>query len=174
MSKLDYKIEEKINTHTLAGIGLIIIGSISVIFPYFFTRAIVYIVGAVLLIAGFALGFLYLTTKGERKSVMVKGLGLMALGLMSLMCPVLGAKAFTIVLMLFFFFSAITNFILARSIKSQAGASAAILTGILSLLLDALIIMGWQETTQFFIGVFVGVLFIADGMVFILVGKVEE
>ena len=171
MSNLDYRIEGRINRNVLAGIMLIIIGTLGILFPFKFSRAVVYIAGALMLIAGILMGFLYLSTQGKRKSYMLKALVLMTLGFIALMCPILGAKIFVGVLIVFFLFAGITNFILAKSIKNQPGYKAAIAVGILSLLLDVILIMGWQTTSQFFLGVFLGILLFSDGLVFLRMGK---
>jgi len=174
MNKLDYKIEGRINRNVLTGISFIILGAIALIFPFAFTRGVVYLVGAIMLGAGIIVGFSFFLSQGKGKIELVKSLVLMTFGFISLMFPILGAKIFVGILMLFFFFSAITNFMLARSIKRQPGYRSAIITGSLFLILDLILIMGWQVTTQFFLGVFLGILFISDGFVFIRIGKARR
>ncbi len=174
MSKLSYRIEERINSHHIGGIILLIIGIFAIIFPYLFSRAIIYLVGIALLLAGLSQGFIYFTHPEGRGALLLKSLILISLALVSFFSPVLGLKILTAVLMLFFFFAAITNFMLARSIKTQKGTGMAILVGILSLFLDLLLLLGWAETTQFFIGLFLGVLFIVDGALFLIVGEEER
>ncbi len=170
VSNLDYRIEERLNSHTLGGIVLLIIGVLGMGFPWLFSRAVIYLVGFVLVSAGLIFGFLYFTTLGESKVLITKSLILLFLGLISLLSPVLGLKILTAIAALFFLSAAITNFMLARSIRSQKGESAAILVGILCLMLDLWIVVGWQETSQFFIGLFLGLVLFVDGILFLVIG----
>jgi uncharacterized membrane protein HdeD (DUF308 family) len=174
MNKLDYRIEGRINRNVLTGILFLILGIVAIIFPFKFTRGLVYLAGAVMLGAGIIVGFAFFLGQGKSKTMLLKSIVLMIFGFISLMCPILGAKIFVGILMLFFFFAAITNFILAKSIKGQPGYKSAIITGSLFLILDLILIFGWQLTTQFFMGIFLGVLFITDGLVFIRIGKVKR
>ncbi len=173
MSKLSYRIEERIKAHHIGGGLLIIIGALAVLLPYIFSRLIIYIVGFALIVSGLALGFLYFTNPERGKALMVKALVLLILGLLVTISPVLGLKILTAVLLLFFLFAGITSFMLARSIKSQKGATMAVFVGTLSLLLDVLLLLGWPESTQFFAGLFLGVILILDGFLFLLVGREE-
>ncbi len=169
-SKLDYRIEDKINAHTVGGFILFLIGLFGIVFPLLFSWIIIYLVGFVLIIAGLLFGFLYFTTLGESKALAVRFVVLLILGFISILSPEFGLKIFTLILILFFLFAAITNFMLAKSISSQKGEGMAIFVGVLSLAIDLFIILSWQETSQFIIGLFVGFIFFLDGIVFMVVG----
>ncbi len=171
VSKLDYKIDDRINAHTIAGIILMIIGVFAVFYPLYFSFTLIYIVGFLLIILGLIGGFIYFTTQGEDKMRLIGSLVMITLGLVDLLSPILGLKIFTVILIVFFLFAAFTNFMLARSIKSQAGAGLAILTGILTLIFDALLILGWRSYMSFvFIGLLIGVVLFMDGLIFLFQG----
>jgi len=171
VSKLDYRIEDKLNTHTLAGIILILIGLFAIFYPLYFAYSFIYVFGAFLIILGLIEGFLYLTTQGEDKMRIVGAIFMLSLGLLDIISPVLGLKALTSILILFFLFAAFSNFMLARSIKSQVGAGLAVLNGILTLIFDAFLILGWHSQLSFaFIGILIGVFLTIDGVIFLSQG----
>jgi uncharacterized membrane protein HdeD (DUF308 family) len=171
VSKLDYRIDDRVNAHTIAGVILIIIGTFAIFYPFYFSFTLIYVVGSLLIIIGLVGGFIYFITQGEYKMRLIGSLIMITLGLVDLISPILGLKIFTFILIVFFLFAAFTNFMLARSIKSQAGSGLAILTGILTLVFDALLILGWSSYTSFlFIGLLVGVVFLMDGLIFLFQG----
>ncbi|ADD08695.1 DUF308 domain-containing protein [Candidatus Aciduliprofundum boonei] len=179
ISKLDYRIEDAINSHTITGIFLVLIGIFAVFFPLYFSFALIYVVGILLIILGLIGGFLYFTTLGKEKMRLIGAIVMITLGLIDLLSPILGLKIFTVIIILFFLFAAFTNFMLARSIKSQAGSWLAIGAGILTLIFDALLILGWKSYLSFvFIGLFVGVVLFMDGLVFLFqgyrIGKIQK
>ncbi len=167
-SKLDYRINEKINPHTLAGTIMVLIGILAILNPIIFSYLMIYLIGIIFIIFGFIHGFVYFTTQGKYKLGLLESLVLIMLGFIDIISPFLGLEIFTAIAIIFFLFTAVSNFVLSRIIKSQMGSGIAILTGIFAIIAVVILVIGWPYVSYFFVGIFLGVVLIIDGIIFIM------
>lgn len=102
---------------------------------------------------------------------LASGLVYLVAGALLVADPVSGAVGLTLLLAAFFLFLGIVRLALARRAKRIHGTSGALTaTGVLDLVLGALIVLGWPETSTWLIGLFLGIELVFAGVSLVLLG----
>ncbi|NPA75899.1 MAG: hypothetical protein GXO25_07475 [Euryarchaeota archaeon] len=153
------------------GLILLILGIIGIIFPVFATWMVVWLIAFLLIIGGFALVFG--TAYVDRKNFggWILGLILLIFGFAMLFYPYFGAVAMTTIMGIFFIIAGIGSIIFAFAVREYRGWWLPIISGVISLILAALIFVGWPESSKWIIGLFVGIDLLLQGISLMVMSK---
>ncbi len=107
----------------------------------------------------------------------LKPILLVTVGVMMLMSPKAGVAAVTLLITMYLFMDAYAGFGLAYARHPQPGWGWFLLNGVLSLFLAVLMLIGWPATSPIFLGLYIGVSLLFDGISLFMFGmklKAEE
>ena len=85
--------------------------------------------------------------------------------------PEMGLQTLTTLMAIFFIIDGITSVFYSLSLMSVGGRFNLFIGGILTGLLGILILLKWPESSKYFLGIYVGVKLIFDGVALALTGK---
>ncbi len=156
------------------GIILLILGILGIIFPYFASALIVFIIAFLLLIGGIM--FLVVAFKGGGGfwGNLIIGIVFLAIGILMFIYPIPSLSVMTLIMGIFFAIVGIASFVLSFMVHPVPGWWAPIVSGVLSLILAALVFMGWPENSEWIIGLFVGIDLLLEGIALMAVGYMAE
>ncbi len=148
----------------LAGGVLALIGLVGVVLPQFLTLAVAVLAGLLLVLAGLVTG--YLTWYGYRSSGLawLKPFVLTALGLLILFYPLAGAAALGLMLALFFLLHAFAGISFALAMRPLPGWGWVLFSGLLSLAIAVIFLVGWPFSSRWLVGLFLGLTLLFDGL----------
>lgn len=159
------------------GILLMLVGALSLLFPFLAAWSIELVVGAALLVAGTAALLHAFRTRGWRGSLMQGLLGVLYIGagLIFVFNPFAGLLALAVMLGAFFAADGVARVMLAFRIRPQRAWWVFLLTGLASLVLGVLVLLGlpsgWSVAV---LGIVVGVNLILTGASFLCCTGVDE
>ncbi len=153
------------------GIILVILGAAAVIVPQIATLTVALFIGWVLLFSGIAGLFTTFSMRpmpGFWWSLLSAAIGIAA-GLVLLFSPVEGAITLTIVLVAFFLLEGIASIMFALDHRNELPGTwiAMLLSGIVDLILGAMIFLGLPSSAGWAIGLLVGINMIFGGFALI-------
>jgi uncharacterized membrane protein HdeD (DUF308 family) len=153
------------------GIILVILGAAAIIIPQLATLTVELFIGWVLLFSGIAGLFTTFSIRpmpGFWWSLLSAAIGIAA-GLMLLFSPATGVVSLTIVLVAFFFIEGIASIMFALDHRGELPGTwgAMLLSGIVDLVLGALIFFGLPSSAGWAIGLLVGINMIFGGFALI-------
>lgn len=150
------------------GLVLMLFGVAGVLLPQFLSLAISILVGLLLVSAGLVNA--YLTWYGYRRSGLawLKPFILLALGLLILFYPLAGAAALGLVLAVFFLLHAFAGISFALALRPLPGWGWTLLSGLLSLAIAVLFLIGWPLSSPQLVGLFVGIMLLFDGLALLM------
>ncbi len=154
---------------TAAGVALIALGVMAVALPFVFTLAFDYLIGALLVAGGAVYGVHAVQTRrwtGALWRLVVAALYVVA-GVVVVTHPLTGALALTLTLSAFLLAAGVSRLVLARHLHPHAGWGWTVASGILSILLGGLLLIGWPSTALWAIGLYVGVDLLFAGWSFV-------
>ena len=157
-----------------AGIILLILGILGIVFPYFASTLVVFIIAFLLLVGGVM--FLVVAFKGGAGfwGNMLIGIILLAVGILMFVYPSPTLSVMTLIMGIFFVIIGISSFVLSFAVHPVPGWWAPIISGVLSLILAALVFVGWPENSEWIIGLFVGIDLLLEGISLMTVGFMAE
>lgn len=148
------------------GIGFIILGILAILLPGIFTIGFEILFGMLLLVGGIlqivnARGFI-----GQRGWGLPLAAGILAvvLGALFLVNPFEGAAALTVLLAVLFFISGILRIIHGLQWRGVPGTGWGILSGLFGILIALLVYTAWPASSDWFIGILLGVDFLVMGI----------
>jgi len=158
------------NQLLVAGIILVVLGAASIIAAFSATLATVFLFGVLLLFAGTVQ---LLQAFSDRSHGYVWRLLVGALyslvGLLVVVDPLGGAVSLTLWIVWLFIGGGILRLILFYSARQmRLPVNGQLTTGVLNLILAALILAGWPETGTWVIGLFLGIEFLFAGFILVL------
>lgn len=155
----------------IMGTLTVLMGMISISSPLIAGTAIVYIVGAVMLIAGIAQIGSGLQAEGMSHKLMPLILGIVTVlgGISALLHPILGLTILTFFLAAYFLAEGVWKIIAAFNYRPATGWLAMLFSGGITWVLGAMILMQWPYSGTWAIGVLVGVNLIFTGFALISV-----
>lgn len=149
----------------LTGIVLIVLGIVAIASPAFAGKAVVYVIGGLLLVTG-VLQFV----GGFREKALHSKLMPMVLGIISAICgvavighPFFSMAVLTMILAIFFLVEGFWKIIASFSFRASSGWLAMLLSGVLAIVLGLIIWSQWPISGLWAIGVLVGVDLIMTG-----------
>jgi uncharacterized membrane protein HdeD (DUF308 family) len=149
---------------------LLVLGAAGIFAPMVFSLVASVFFGWLMIIAGLAAG--YYTYKGYKASFMgwLKPVLLVITGGMILINPVAGVAALALLLTFYLLMDAFSSFGLASALYPGGGWGWMVLNGLLSVVLAALLLAGWPETSPFLVGIYIGISLLFDGAALLAIG----
>lgn len=144
------------------GILFIVIGLLSFVLPVVTVIGVEVILAVLLIISG-----AYQTYQGvtDRSGwLIVSGVLSLIVGGIMLLMPLAGAVAVATVIALFLLFEGIVEIVLALQIRSTNRWGWLMASGILSIVLAIILLIGWPEQTVILAGIFLGINFLLYGI----------
>lgn len=152
-----------------AGVALVVLGLVAIVMPFVFTLAVDYFVGTLLVIGAVVHGvhaFEQRQWSGTLLRLLVAALYLVA-GVIILARPVTGALALTLTLSAFLVAAGASRVVLAYKLHPHPGWAWTLVSGVLSVLLGAMLFLGWPGTAVWALGLLVGVDLLVAGWSFL-------
>lgn len=157
-------------TSFVLGIVLILLGGIGLLLPALMSLNVAIFVAAYSLVG--SITWLVHTFKYARKSVLdwIKPLILMFTGAYILLNPTIGIAAIGLVLTFYLLIDAFSNFLFAQLYYPQNGWGWMLVNGLLSLVLAAMLLVGWPSASLWFVGFYVAISLLFDGVSLTMIG----
>ena len=149
---------------------LLVLGLTGIVLPQFMSMAVAWFIGWLMLFGG-GVAF-YIAWVGFRGHwlVWLKPFVLAVIGLMILLNPVAGAAALGLMLAIYFLFDGFAGISFALDLKPQRGWLWLLFNGVLSLVLAAVIILGWPISAVWLVGLLIGISLFFDGLSLLMLG----
>lgn len=151
------------------GLLLVILGTVGIAAPLVLTQAVILVLGVLVLLAGIfqtAHAFLALRWNGFILEFLL-GILDIVFGLFMIVWPVEAAKVITFLLAAWFIVSGSFRMAAATVIRFPNWGWT-LLGGIVSALLGVLVLLGWPETGEIFLGLCIGIALIFQGWSWIM------
>ena len=154
------------------GLGLIALGLIVLVYPQQSGMTVVFVVGLLLLIGGLLrLAFAWLSVSwGDTFLRFLLGLLAVLAGGYMIAQPAAGLQALTIVVIIYLIADGISEIVFALRVPPATGGTLILLSGALTLLLGALLWLGWPWTGEKAIGLMIGLKLLLDGAALVGIG----
>lgn len=139
-----------------AGISLIIIGLLGMLLPQILSITLSLLIASMLIISGISLG--YLIWYGHRTNALawLKPFILLIIGSLIAFYPLSGAAMIGLILIIFFLVDAFASISFAMVMHPLKGWLWVFLSGLLSLSLAVVFIVGWPFRSEWLVGFFIG------------------
>jgi len=154
----------------VVGILLVALGTVGVFFPNIMSIAIEIYFGWLMVLAGALWSYYAFRIHVRSFSSWLKPVILVAAGVLWLMFPAPGIAVLTLLVAFYLLVDAFAGFNLAFEQRPQRGWLWLAFNGVLSLALAMIILVGWPEFSSFFLGIFVGISLLFDGLSLIMLG----
>ncbi|MBC2601841.1 HdeD family acid-resistance protein [Puniceicoccus vermicola] len=150
----------------IAGIVCILIGIAAMAIPGVFTLGIEIFIGSLLLVAGLTQVFAAVGSIGSRHwfLALLTGILTTAVGILFLTNPLKGIITLTALLGIFFLASGIVRLIYSFQLSGKGSAGVSIFNAIVTIILGALVLSGWPESSPVILGIFLGIDLIFFGL----------
>ncbi|PQO42813.1 hypothetical protein C5Y97_01265 [Blastopirellula marina] len=162
------------------GFLTVAMGAVAIASPLIAGTAIVYLVGAVLLIAGITqiAGGIQADTMSHKLMPLILGVVTTLGGIAALAHPLVGLEVLTLFLAAYFVAEGIWKVIASFNFRPAQGWLALLFSGIITWLLGAMIWLQWPDSGLWAIGILVGVNLLMTGMALLAlaatVGKIAD
>ncbi len=143
----------------IGGLISILIGIAAIALPGLFTLGIEILIGTLLLVAGLTQVFSAFGSTGSRHWLLALLVGLLSagVGILFLTNPLQGIMTLTALLGIYFLASGILRLIYSFQLSGTGSRGFSIFNAIISIILGALVLSGWPETSLFILGLFLGI-----------------
>jgi uncharacterized membrane protein HdeD (DUF308 family) len=155
------------------GVLLIIAGMLAIVVPAPAALAAVLLLAWLFVFAGvveLVWAFHQRTEDGFGWKV-ASGLATLVLGVLMLLFPVASIASVALMIGAFMFATGLSNVMLGFRLKPKAGWGWVLFDGALSIVIAALIAMGWPQDSVGFVGILVGICLISGGFWRIVLGR---
>lgn len=160
-------------TLSTIGILILVLGIIAVVYPQSFGEISAQVIGFLIIISGFfRLMFAILSSSlGSMLLRYLYAILMIFAGVWIIMNPDIGLKGLTIIMAVYFIIDGITALVYSFSLKPIGGGAYLLFSGIISIALGVLIFYKWPESSNFVLGIYLGIKLIVDGLILSLTGK---
>ena len=155
------------------GLLVLIIGILAIVYPFGFGKFTVMIIGSFLLIGGI-LRIIFAILSPSMGSLLMRylyGIFMVLAGIYIIMNPESGLEVLTMVMAVYFIIDGITNVIYSFSLMPIGGGFFLLISGIITLILGIMIFTRWPESSNYIIGIYLGIKLALDGLTLFLSGK---
>jgi len=159
------------------GITLVILGLAAILAPWMSAAAVVVLVGLVLLLGGAVLTLvgLGLRSDGKGNAGLAAGVLTLVCGLVLTFQPSIGLATVRWILVAYLFSTGATEITMARHVDADEGRLPALLSGLWTIALGVVMLIGWPISGARAIGILVGFKLVASGLTLIrLHGKIRS
>lgn len=160
----------------LFGVGLLVMGALSVWAPQVSGMTVSVIVGIVLFLGGIMrTAFAWLSPGwGSLFMKMLVGILTIIAGAYMIAKPEVGSQALAVVLVFYLFVDGITTLLIATRLPPAAGGAWMMIGAAASLLIGVLMWMQWPASGELAVGVLIGIKLMLDGVTLIGVGSAAK
>lgn len=153
------------------GFVLIVLGLIGIVLPQVLSITLSLFIASLLIISGLATAYLSSRSYGRFGLVWLKPFILILLGLLLVFHPEAGAAALGLLLIIYFLLQAFASISFALAIRAMGGWLWTLVSGILSLLLAIIFIVGWPFSAVALVGLFIGINLMFDGIALVMLAR---
>ncbi len=156
----------------IAGIVLMLLGAVGIIFPQVMSVVIVILVAWLMLLAGLVSGFY--TWKFNARSWLgwLKSGILFFMGAFLIFYPLPGVATLGLIFAIYFFVDGFSGLSFALNLRPNRGWWIWLANGILSIALGIVFLWQWPFSAGWLVGLFIGISLLFDGLSFFLMGRV--
>ncbi len=147
------------NLFIAEGIAFIILGIFAMLLPQLFALTLDYFIGWLFILSAIALGYRAIVAKSmpNKTAILVNALLYLVLGILLLVYPLSGILTLTLLIAFYFLFDGCTKIYAAIQMKALKSWVWILTSGILSLILAALILASWPGQASWILGMLVGI-----------------
>lgn len=166
------ELRQKSGWFIVIGIILMILGALALGYQFIATVFSVYFIGTLILIAGIAQAVHAFTVKGFGQSALwaIMGILYIFIGVMSYFQPVAVSSALTLVISILLIMSGFTQIFAAMNNRHLPSWGWVLTSGIITLILGVMIIVGWPYDSLWVLGMFLGIDLIFQGWAYVAIG----
>lgn len=154
-------IRRKRRWYLVQGILFVLLGLVAFVLPVIAVLGVEIVLATLLIISG-----AYQTYQGitDRSGWLgVSGLLSLIVGVFMLIVPAAGVIALATLVAVFLFIEGIAEIVLSLKLRFSSRWGWLMVSGILSLILSVVLLIGWPEQTVFLVGIFLGINFVFYG-----------
>ncbi|MEN8790137.1 MAG: DUF308 domain-containing protein [Flavobacteriaceae bacterium] len=173
-SNIKNRLLKATKSFTLIGVLALILGIIAVVYPQAFGEITTQILGIVLMLGGLARA-IFAGAAFSFSSMFLRwiyAVVMIVAGVWIFMNPDMGLEALTIVLGVYFIVDGITSIVYSFSLMPIGGGTWVLINGILGIVLGILIFSKWPQSSEFVVGIYLGIKLIMDGISLVITGYV--
>ncbi len=147
------------------GIIMILLGIFAVLYPIFTSASIVFLLGVVLVVAGIVQIVHAFSWQGWGKTVWHALVGLVygVVGLFLMFYPLAGLVTLAVLLAIYFIVSGLLRIILSISARHTQSWGWMLFSGIVSVILGIIVIVGFPVLTMVLVGLLIGIDLVVNG-----------
>lgn len=155
------------------GLAMLVLGIAAIVFPMISTLVAALLVGWILLLAGGVTLFSSFQIHGTGPffGALLLGLLSVAAGVFLLFNPLAGAVALTLIVGVLFLWQGAFEIAFAFEMRPHPGWVGMLVSGIASIAMALLIIVGWPAISAIVLGILLGVNFISTGIAYMFVSN---
>lgn len=157
----------------IIGILALALGIVAIVYPNGIGKISTIVIGVFIILAG-GLRLIFAVISATMGSMLLKYLYaiLMILaGVWIIMNPDMGLEALTMVIAIYFIIDGITAVIFSFSLMPIGGGLYVLISGVIGATLGIMILSHWPESSNYVLGIYVGVKLIIDGLMLSLTGS---
>lgn len=172
VTSLSQQLKDHSGWFTVIGVILIILGLLALSYQFIATVFSIYFIGALLLVAGLAQAIHSLKTKSFAQTALWAVMGVLYIiaGIISFTQPIAVSAAFTLIISFLLIVSGITQIISAMNNRNVPKWGWWLFSGIITLVLGVVIMLGWPANSLWVLGMFLGIDLIFQGWAYVAVG----
>ena len=155
------------------GVAFAVVGILALLFPFFTTMTVAFMIGWVLIFAGAVTiyGAFSVQGTGPFFGQMLLGLLTLALGIYLMTHPSVSIVALTIMLVAIFMVDGAAQLMLALDVRPREGWGWVLLSGLISIGIGLLIAAELPGSSRVALGILVGIKFLAAGIAYIVFSR---
>jgi len=152
---------------------IILIGLFAVFFPVAMGKITVVLLGILFILGGgLRLSFaIFSSSTGSKLLRYIFSILMILIGIWLIATPDVGLKILTVALAVYFIADGISSIVYSFSVMPRAAGTYLLLNGIISLLLGILIWANWPHAGNYFLGIYVGIKLLFDGLALYMTSK---
>lgn len=157
----------------ILGVLALILGVVAIIYPDYLGKITTIVLGMFLIIGGL-LRLSFAVMSVSMGSMLLKYLYafLMAgAGIWIVLNPEMGLEALTMVMAIYFIIDGITAIVYSFSLMPIGGGWYVLISGIIGVVLGVMIFSHWPESSNYVLGIYIGVKLVIDGLMLSLTGS---
>ncbi len=161
-------------TSLIVGVILVIVGLAGAALPQVMSLVSNFFIGWLMVMAGVLAGYIVFLSKGRSMIAWLKAALLLITGALFLFNPKVGIAALALLLGFYLLLDALASLGLAHDYYPLRGWGWLVFNGLLSLTLALLVFLGWPASSALWVGIFVGISLLVDGLVLIALALAIE
>lgn len=172
-STLQTAIGKSIKSIIIIGVLILVLGILAVVYPEGFGKFSVMTLGVLMVIGGvLRLSFAIFTySMGSMFMRYLYALLMIFAGVWLVSNPDMGLSALTVVMAAYFIIDGITEVGYSFSLMPIGGGIYLLISGAISIIIGVLIYTHWPESSNYVLGIYIGIKLIIDGLMLTLTGK---